>query len=236
MGEYGNGGTGVLKVELHAHTDADPADRVPHSTSELIDRAAALGYGALAITLHNRWYDPAPLSDYAEVRGITLIPSVERNIGRKHVLLINVGREVERVRSFDDVRALKAGSNVLVVAPHAFYPIPSALGRLLDAHADLIDAVEVNSMHVRGIDFNRRAIRWARTHGRPLVGNTDLHLLEQMGTTYSLVDAHDRTPDAICQAIRSGRVEVVAEPLPWLRAGWLFARMVSRGVGGARHR
>jgi predicted metal-dependent phosphoesterase TrpH len=226
----------VLKVELHAHTDADPADRVPHSTEQLIDRAAALGYGALAITLHNRWYDPSPVRDYAEARGVTLIPAIERNIGRKHILLINVGRDVERVRTFDDIRALKSAANALVVAPHAFYPIPTALGSLLDVHADLIDAVEVNSMHVRGIDFNRRAVRWARAHGKPIVGNTDLHLLQQMGTTYSLVDAPERTPDAICNAVRAGHVEVVAEALPWPRAAWLFSSMVLRGRGGARHR
>ena len=41
----------MLKVELHTHTADDPVDAIPHSTFELIDRAAALGYDALAITL-----------------------------------------------------------------------------------------------------------------------------------------------------------------------------------------
>ena len=48
----------VLKVELHAHTDDDPLDRIGHSTEQLIDRAAALGYDAIAVTLHNRYFDP----------------------------------------------------------------------------------------------------------------------------------------------------------------------------------
>lgn len=225
-----------IKVELHAHTDEDPADRISHSAKDLINRAAARGYGALAITLHNRWSDPAPLSDYAEQRGITLIPAIERNIGRKHVLLINTTREAERVKTFEDLAAFKAATGTLVVAPHAFYPIPSALGGLLDEHADLFDALEVNSMHVRGLDFNRRAIRWAQAHGKPLVGNTDLHLLAQFGTTYSLVEADARTPDAICQAIREGRVVAVSEPLGWIRAAVLFTRMVLGGLGSGDHR
>ena len=50
----------MIKVELHAHTSDDPADRIPHDTHALLDRAAQFGYGALAITLHNRWFDPAP--------------------------------------------------------------------------------------------------------------------------------------------------------------------------------
>jgi hypothetical protein len=38
----------MIKVELHAHTSDDPADLIPYTTCKLIDRAAALGYGALS--------------------------------------------------------------------------------------------------------------------------------------------------------------------------------------------
>ena len=118
-----------------------------------------------------------------------------------------------------------------MVAPHPFYPIPSALGAALDRHAALFDAVEVNAMYTRLVDFNRRAIRWARARSKPLVGNTDLHVLDQMGTTFSLVDA-DSHPDAICDAIRAGRVEVRTEPLSSIRAGRLFTSMVWGGIKG----
>ena len=80
-------------------------------------------------------------------------------------------------------------------------------------------------MYTRFVDFNRRAIRWAHAHGKPLVGNTDLHLLEQMGTTYSLVDAEPQA-DAICDAVRAGRVELRTEPLSSIRAARLFSGMV----------
>ena len=59
----------------------------------------------------------------------------------------------------------------------------------------------------------------------------DLHILAQLGTTYSMVDASAPTPDAICDAIKRGRVEVVSTHLNWFRAGWLFARMVFNGRG-----
>ena len=87
-------------------------------------------------------------------------------------------------------------------------------------------------MYTRLVDFNRRAIRWARAHGKPLVGNTDLHLLDQMGTTYSLVDAEPQA-DAICDAIRAGRVEVRTEPLPSMRAARLFSGMCWGGIKGS---
>ena len=225
----------MLKVELHAHTDEDPADAIPHSTTELIDHAAALGYGALAVTLHDRYFDPAPWRSYAGDRGVVLLSGIERTIHRYHVLLINFPPACAAVTSFEELARLKMSTTGLIVAPHPYYPTLSALGRMLDAQAGLIDAVEINAMYVRWLNFNRRAERWARAHGKPLVGNTDLHVLAQMGTTYSLVDAPSE-PDAICEAIRAGRVEVRSAPLPSARAAWLFGRMLAGGaLGHARH-
>ena len=222
----------MLKVELHAHTGLDPVDYIPHSTRQLIDRAAVLGYDALAVTLHDRYYDPAGDRDYARSKGVVLIPGIERTIQRRHLLLLNFPSDCESVSSFDDVRALKQRFREgLVVAPHAFYPTPSAIGPDTDECEDVIDAVEVNSMFMSWLDFNSRAVAWARSHGKPLVGNTDLHLLEQLGTTYTLVDAAP-DPDAICAAIRAGNVEVHSSALPSIRAAWIFARMLAGGAVG----
>lgn len=222
----------VLKVELHAHTALDPVDYITHTTRQLIDRAAVLGYGALAVTLHNRYYDPADDAEYARARGLVLLPGIERTIARRHILLVNFGSGAADVASFDDLRRLKAREpSGLIVAPHAFYPTPTAMSADADACVDIIDAVEVNSMFVSWLDFNQRAIAWARRHGKPIVGNTDLHLLDQLGTTYTLVDAPPE-PDAICAAIRAGRVELRSTALSPLRAAWIMARMVGGGVAG----
>ena len=222
----------MLKVELHAHTAQDPCDYIPHSTRDLIDRASALGYHALAVTLHNKYYDPAADRDYAAARRVVMIPGIERTINRRHILLINFPAECAGIETFDDLRALKRRHpNGLVIAPHAFYPIGSALRAEVDRQADLIDAVEVNSMFTAQFDFNARAIAWARARGKPIVGNTDLHLLEQLGSTYTLVDAEPNA-DAICAAIRAGRVQVRSSALSIVRAGWIMSRMVVSGIIG----
>ena len=180
----------MLKVELHAHTAQDPCDYIPHTTRELIDRASGLGYGALAITLHDRHYDPAADQAYAQARGLLLMRGIERTIGGRHILLINFPKESEAVVSFDDLRALKRRHpRGLVIAPHAFYPISTAMRADADRHHDVIDAVEVNSLFTSWLNFNLSAVRWARANGKPLVGNTDLHRLDQLGTTFTLVDA-----------------------------------------------
>ena len=73
----------IIKVELHTHTSGDPLDRILHDAGRLIDRASSLGYGALAVTLHDRWHDPAPWHDRALARGVTLIPAIERSDRRR---------------------------------------------------------------------------------------------------------------------------------------------------------
>jgi predicted metal-dependent phosphoesterase TrpH len=222
----------VLKVELHAHTALDPADYIPHSTRQLIDFAAALGYGAIAVTLHDRYYDPAGDQNYARAKRVVLIPGIERTIARRHVLLLNFPPECAAVSSFEDLRALKHRNPLgLVIAPHPFYPIVSAMGSDLDRYAELIDALEVNSMFTTWLNFNNRAAAWARARGKPLVGTTDLHFLTQLGSTYTLVDAAP-DPDAICAAIRAGRVEVRSNPLSFARAAWLCGKGFAYGTVG----
>src|SRR3954465_2135915 len=103
----------MLKVDLHTHTSDDPVDRIPYTTRALIDRAAALGFDALAITLHDHQLDLQPLRHYASERRLVLIPGVERTIEGKHVLLLNFPRAATaNVRTFDDLRRLKQRDGV----------------------------------------------------------------------------------------------------------------------------
>jgi hypothetical protein len=90
----------------------------------------------------------------------------------------------------------------------------------------LFDAVEYNAMFTSAVNFNRAAVRWAAAHGKPMVGNGDVHRLLQAGRTYSLVDA-ERDPDAICAAIKEGRVHVEATPLSALTAARIIGALMA---------
>jgi predicted metal-dependent phosphoesterase TrpH len=215
----------MLKVELHTHTADDPVDAIPHTTHELIDHAATLGYDALAITLHERQLDLRAFAPYAAERGLVLIPGVERTIEGRHVLLLNYAAGAEDVRTFADLARLRKRAPGLVVAPHPFFPGGSCLRGELERHADLFDAVERNAMFIRGVDFNRSAERFAVQYGKPVVGNCDVHRLAQLGSTYSLVDA-ERDPVAICEAIAAGRVRVESRPIAWTAAARVMSALM----------
>ena len=217
--------TRSLKVELHTHTADDPLDRVPHTATELIDRAAVLGYGAIAITLHQRQLGLDHLKPYAKHRGIVLIPGVERSIQGRHVLLLNFTGAAEDVNTFEDLARLKQSERGLVVAPHPYFPATNCLFRYLDRFPDLFDAVEYNAMYTSTLNFNRRAQAWALKHGKPVVGNCDVHRLSQLGTTYSLVEAEPGAV-AICEAITQGCVELRTQPLTWATAASRMASLM----------
>jgi predicted metal-dependent phosphoesterase TrpH len=225
----------MLKIELHAHTSDDPHDVIPYTTTELIDRAALLGYDALAITLHNRQLALDSLIPYAAKRGIVLIRGVERTIEGKHVLLLNFRRGTEDVRSFEDLARLKQRERGLVIAPHAFFPGASCLGPLMDRHAGLFDAVEYNGMFTASLNYNRAAERWAQQHGKPMVGNGDVHRLIQLDTTYSVVHAR-RDADAICEAVAHGDVRVEARPHSIWTAARIMGDLVLTGRARSRKR
>ena len=216
----------MLKVDLHTHTADDFCDLIPYQTHELIDRAAELGFDCLAITLHDRQLDPAAFRAYAASRGIVLIPGIERTIEGRHVLLLNYSRAAESIGSFEALASLRRRERGLVIAPHPFFPAMCSLRGALTRHAQLFDAVEWNGMFTRMLNFNAPAERWASRHGKPIVGNGDVHRLEQLGTTYSLVDA-DPNPASICDAIAAGRVRVVATPHSTFTAARLMADLVA---------
>src|SRR6476619_3313561 len=98
-----------IKVDLHIHTLDDPKDALDYSAHELLERANALGFRVLAITLHDAVFDRAEVFADAAQMGILLIPAAEMRLEGADVILLNVtGQDVAGLKSFDDVRALRA--------------------------------------------------------------------------------------------------------------------------------
>jgi predicted metal-dependent phosphoesterase TrpH len=218
----------VLKTDLHLHTSEDPVDIIAHNAYGLIDRAVELGFDAIALTLHDRQIADRRIADYARDRGLTLLPGVERTIEGRHVLLINFSNGVDQVHTFADLARLKSRGNGLVIAAHPFFPDTACLRSMLNLHADLFDAVEWSYFWTRGLNFNARAASWAAAHGKPVVGNSDLHDLRQLGRTCSYVYA-ERDADAICSAIRSGLVTLQTSPVPPIELAQVLTGMFRRG-------
>lgn len=202
----------LLKADFHIHTREDPHDFIRHTAQELLAEAARQGFQVIALTCHNKRIHTEELTRRAEDLGILLIPGVEAAIEGKHTLLLDMPYSRLRVRSFQHVRERRRDGG-LVIAPHPFFPAPKCLNGKLRENLDLFDAIEFSHFYTRTLDFNRRAVEYARAHDLPLVGTSDCHRLWQLGTTYSLIESEARTIPAVFAAIRAGRVRVVTSPL-----------------------
>src|ERR1700739_4223694 len=113
-----------IKLDLHIHTLDDPKDVIDYSAHQLLDRARTLGFGVLAITLHDAVFDRAEGFADAAAMGILLIPAAEVRLQGADVIVLNVtAAEVAGLRDFEDLRRLRSrrGDSIFIFAPHPFY-------------------------------------------------------------------------------------------------------------------
>jgi len=202
----------TLKADLHCHVSGDPRDDIGYTAEDLIDRAVGLGFDAIAITNHREvWQNPGMIA-YAQKRGLLVIPGIELDVEGKHVVMINVDKRVEAIRSFDDIRS-SASSDRVVIAPHPFYPLQTCIGKKLVEHVDVFDAIEYSFFYCRVLNPNARAEAVANRAGLPMVGSSDCHSLRWLGRTYTVIEADKKDVKSVVHAIHEGCASVVTRPL-----------------------
>jgi len=204
----------MLKADFHIHTDSDPLDRIRYSNEEIINLASGKGYDVLSITNHGVITFDEELKEYAWSRGILLMPGVELTVEGKHVILINARPEHQSIRNFHDLREVRS-EDLLIIAPHPFFPKPYCLNGSFERNQEIFDAVEFPHFYHPLINFNKKAVQVCSVKGIPLIGSSDTHLIRQFNTTWTLVDAV-KEPLSVVRPVRSGRVELVTHPLSLL--------------------
>jgi predicted metal-dependent phosphoesterase TrpH len=224
-----------IKVDLHIHTLDDPKDVIDYSAHQLLERARALGFGVLAITLHDAVFDRPEVFADAAAMGILLVPAAEVRLQGADVIVLNVtAEEIDQLKDFDDLRQLRGrrGDSIFTFAPHPFYVLGGSIGpRLLD-EIDCFDAIELCHFHKGLLNPNRSAARVARKFGKPLIATSDAHRLHAFGRHYTsiprpkveaassrlsesetrLESASTLTPENVFAALRSGRLRLTSPP------------------------
>src|SRR5437868_9565330 len=205
-----------IKIDLHIHTLDDPKDAVDFSAHQLLERARALGFRVLAITLHDAVFNRKEvLADAAEM-GILLIPAAEVRLLGADVIVLNVtAEEVEQLKNFDDLRRLRArrGNYIFTIAPHPFYVFGSSIGARLFAEIDCFDAIELCHFHKGLFNPNRRAEKTARHFGKTLIATSYAHQLHVFGHHYTRIQVPaDLTIENVLAALRSGPLKITSPP------------------------
>lgn len=203
----------MLKADLHIHTKEDPIDShiIKYSAKDMIKHAAKLKYKVLSITNHDSIFYNDALKRYAKKHGILLISGTEAMIEGKEILLLNIRKN--NIKKISSLRKLR-NQNVLVIAPHPFYPRLTCLHSKLIKNIENFDAIEYcHCYHNLFNLFNNKALNIARKYKKPVIGTSDAHFLYQVDYTYSLIDAEPKI-DSVLEAIRKNKVIVRTQPLP----------------------
>ena len=213
-----------IKIDLHIHTLDDPKDAVDYSAHQLLERARALGFRVLAITLHDAVFNRPEVFADAAAMGILLIPAAEMRLRGADVIVLNVSaEEMAELKSFDDLRRLRErrGDSIFTIAPHPFYMFGGSIGSRIFQEIDCFDAIEFCHFHIGLFNPNRRAKRVASRFGKPLIATSDAHRLHAFGRHYTSIPMPSAlTLENVFAALRSG-------PLRLTSPACSFAHLVS---------
>src|SRR5436309_12297697 len=203
-----------VKVDLHIHTLNDPKDAVDYSAHELLERARALGFRGLAITLHDAVVGRQEVFADAAAMGILLMPAAEMRLQGADVIVLNVtAEEMAELKSFDDLRRLRAqrGDSIFTIAPHPFYHFGGSIGSRLLREIDCFDVIEFCHFHIGLFNPNRRAKRVASRFNKPLIATSDAHRLHAFGRHYTSIPKPSAlTVENIFAALRSGPLRLTS--------------------------
>lgn len=219
-----------LKVQLHIHSKKDPRDDIKQTEEEIISFASKNNYDVLAISCHNAVIFDDNLKKFAEEKNILLIPAIEKKIEKKHVLILNVNKDIEDIKTFKELEKYKEeNKDILIIAPHPYYPSDSSLNSKLEENIKLFDAIEYNWFHTKLINkYNKKAITVAQKHNLPVVGTSDNHILKYFDHCYSIVNAEKNTK-SVLNAIKQNQIEIVSKGVKSWQLPSIFTQTIIKG-------
>ena len=146
--------------------------------------------------------------------GILLISAAEVRLLGADVIVLNVtAEEVAQLKTFDDLRQLRArrGNSVFTIAPHPFYIFGGSIGSRLFAEIDCFDAIEFCHFHIGPFNPNRRAQRVAGRFGKPMIATSDAHRLHAFGRHYTSMPMESAlTVENVFARLRSGPLRLTS--------------------------
>ncbi|MEI6479756.1 MAG: PHP-associated domain-containing protein [bacterium] len=193
-----------IKINLHLHTNDDPEDNIDYSFLEALDEAKNLGFECLALTCHNKFINSEEYRLAAEERNILFIPGIEKTIEKRHVVILNSDKEVENIKTFEELREYKkTHTEIFILAAHPYFPGGYSLCKKLEINKDLFDAIEHSWFYSKHIDLNKKAERFAKDWKIPFIATSDTHKLKFLDTNYTEVEVKEKTIGEVFNAIKN---------------------------------
>lgn len=193
-----------LRIDLHVHTVYSRDSLI--QIEEILPRCRAAGLDGLAVTDHETLEGGRRAAEMC--KGLIVIPGMEIETSKGHVLALNVTSPVKESPVFSEtIESIHESGGIAVIA-HPF----SLLRPLIDVDAltaSDLDAVEVaNAASFPYSLTMRMSTALAKRLNLPMTGGSDAHLPFLIGRSYTIVDSDSTEVSDIAEAVREGRTEV----------------------------
>jgi predicted metal-dependent phosphoesterase TrpH len=219
----------VLSVELHAHSSLSYDGRDP--VEDLLERAAAVGLDALAVTDHDEIDASLEAAATAGDYGLVGISGIEVSSAAGHVLALGVEELIPAGLSFQETLDRIQELGGIAVVPHPFQESRhGVLDNISKGELAAADAIEVYNSRLFTGRANRQAERFARTNDMPMTAGSDAHISEMVGQAITNVGTDERTVEGILDGIAAGKTTVEGRRTPWHISFQQFAGGVKRRV------
>jgi predicted metal-dependent phosphoesterase TrpH len=206
-----------ILADLHLHTSWSGDCSV--EVEDVLDRAQAVGLGAIAVTDHNVFGGALEAVELARDRDLIVIPGEEvKTDGEGEVIGLFLEEEIPRGMSFSDTVAAIKAQGGLVYVPHPFdrmhsIPKPSTLHR----HLADIDVFEVYNARLLFDAYNDEALRFARKYNLTMGAGSDAHVPQGLATGGLRMRAFDG-PEEFLLSLRSAEILRRPKSLAYLQS------------------
>ena len=209
-----------FSVDLHLHTNRGSSDS-NLSPKDLVERAGAIGIGAVCITEHDSMWDVREMTDLAADSGVIFLRGMEVTTDMGHIGAFGLERYVGGIYKLAELRRVVDAEGGILVANHPFrykldprfsfinpdsepidptFPDRAAKLKIFE----FVDAIEVLN-GACSEEENIFALKVARHLGIAEVAGSDSHSAGSIGCVATLVDAPVKTERALIDAIRARR-------------------------------
>jgi predicted metal-dependent phosphoesterase TrpH len=207
-------------VDLHLHTTRGSADS-NLAPQALVERAKAIGIGAVCITEHDSLWDLKEIAPLTDEAGVVCIRGMEVTTEMGHVGVFGIPEYVGGIYKLAGLRKVVDQFGGIMIANHPFrYKLDPRFSFINSDHQpidvehperaakleiiQMCDAVEVLNAACSE-EENLFALKVARTLGLAEVAGSDSHSANSVGVVTTLFPDPVRTDREVIEAIRARR-------------------------------
>ena len=190
-----------LRIDLHLHTTLSQDSSV--TLGDAIEGCRKLGLDGFATTNHDV-LTRVPESTLDE-SGLIILPGIEIKAEGIHIGAFDIHELIEKNLSLGETIDGIHDQGGFAVICHAHSVLGTWLNRrkVVEAGFDLVEVANAYQFpYGMMVEMNRSL---ARRLGLPETGGSDSHIPGTVGRAYTVLEAEERSPEGVLDALRKGR-------------------------------